>query len=236
MNKLYKITSIALFLSISASSFGWKFKTDSLVYAGAWGGTSYARIMGYLEPTKPLLGKAFGIKICIEPQREYNFNTGIAFIEKGFISDIDHYDVYGTGIGKYPVHNLFSYINIPLGINYNLGKKKFNVYISGGFDFDILLKQKAYSNNVPDKYNGIEVLKINTENTDSYKKFNFGLYVGVGVEYRFKPNIIAFADIKYMYGVNNILSINTYFDYKQRPITTGLGIKIGIPINLSSAR
>ena len=216
---------------ISISTFAWKVKSDSTLYVGAWGGASYARIMGYTSTTTPLLGNSFGMKLWLQPNREFSINTGIAFIQKGYLADMEYFNEYGTSIGYYSTNYKFNYLNIPLGLNYNLGRNKFNVYLSAGIDIDILLKEHTYfTQDVPYKVDGILINRIDDSFTNLYKKFNFGVYIGGGIEYRFKPNIIAFADVKYMHGTNNIVNVNSYLILKHRPILVGLGIRFGIPI------
>ncbi|PLX07560.1 MAG: hypothetical protein C0596_11600 [Marinilabiliales bacterium] len=231
-NRIVKILLLAFVLFISTNTFAWKLRTDTLVYAGAWGGASYSRIMGYTSTTSPLIGNAFGVKFWLQPKREFSFNTGIGFIQKGFISDIEYFDIYASSVGYYPTNYTFNYINIPIGLNYNLGQNKFNVYLSAGIDIDILLKQETFSPTLPVESNGVEVVNINAENTDMYKKLNFGVYIGGGIEYRIKPNFTAFADIKYMHGTNNILDVNSIYNLKQRPVIFGIGIRVGIPVTI----
>ncbi len=228
-----KALVIFIGLTLSLSTYAWKLRTDSLVYAGAWGGASYAKIMGYTTPTKPLLGNAFGVKVWLQPTREFSINTGLAFIQKGFVADMEYFNIYNTSIGYFPTNYSFNYLNIPLGLNYNLGRNKFNIYLSAGIDIDFLLEEHTfYSQEVPYKVDGIEINRIDANHTDIYKKFNFGVYIGGGIEYRFKPNIIVFTDVKYMHGTNNILNVNSIYNLKQRPIVVGIGIRFGIPVTI----
>jgi hypothetical protein len=231
--RVIHILLIALGLLFSVNSFAWKLRTDTLVYAGAWGGASYARLMGYTQPTFPLTGSAYGVKFWLQPTREYSISTGIALINKGYMAEIEHFNIYNNSIGFFPTNYSFSYLNIPFSLNYNLGRNRFNIYLKAGIDIDILLKQHSYSTSqVPEKVDGIDVNRIDSENTDIYKKINFSVHIGGGIEYRFKPNIIAFGDVKYMHGLNNILAVNSIYNLKQRPIVFGLGIRIGIPITV----
>ncbi len=222
---------ILIALSVLAlNTFAWKIKSDSTIYAGAWGGASYAKIMGY-PGTSPLMGSAYGVKFWLQPNREFSFNTGIGFIQKGYVGPMEYFNIYNSSVGSFDTNFKFNYLNIPLGLNYNLGRKKFNIYLSAGIDIDILLKQQTYHTSlVPEKMNNIEIVRIDSDNTEIYKKFNFGVYIGGGLEYRFKPNFIVFADVKYMHGTNDILNVNSIYILKQRPIVFGLGIRIGIPV------
>ncbi len=226
---------ITFFVLSSLNSFAWRAKSDTTIYAGAWGGVSYAKIMGYTQPTTPLIGKAFGLQFCYQPNREITLKTGFAFIPKGFIKENEYFDIYNTSVGFYETDYNFNYLNIPLGFSYNLGRNKFNIYLSAGVDIDILLKESTMAKNLPERVNGIEVVNFNSDNTELYKKLNFGVYIGGGIDYRIKPNIIAFADIKYMVGLNNILAGNSIYIFKQRPVVVGIGIKFGIPLKYSVA-
>jgi len=219
---------IALSLLV-LNTFAWKIKSDSTIYAGAWGGASYAKIMGYAGTT-PLMGSAFGVKFWLQPNREFSFSTGIGFIQKGYVAQVKYLNVYSDSIGMFDTNFKFNYLNIPFGVNYNLGRNKFNVYLSAGIDIDILLKQTTFCPNLPISVDGAGIINTNGENTEIYKKLNFGIYIGGGLEYRFKPNFIVFADVKYMHGINDILDVNSIYILKQRPIVFGLGIRIGIPV------
>lgn len=223
----------AIFILCSLSSYAWKAKSDTTLYAGVWGGASYAKITGYTQTTTPLIGKAFGLQFCYQPSREITIKTGVGFIPKGFIKETEYFDIYNNSVGLFETAYSFDYVNVPLGFSYNLGRRKFNIYLSGGIDIDILLKQSTFAKNLPEQVNGNEVVRFDSENTDLYKKLNFGLYVGGGIEYRIKPNIIVFADVKYMHGLNNILAVDSDYIFKQRPVVAGIGLRIGIPVKYS---
>lgn len=221
-----------VFMSVCFSANAWKARSDTTIYAGAWGGASYAKIMGYTGTT-PLMGKAFGFQFCFQPNREISLKTGIGFIPKGFTKDYEYFDIYNNSVGFFATNYQFNYLNVPIGFSYNLGRNKFNVYLSLGIDIDILMKQITTAPLLPTLVNGNEVVNINTGNTDIYKLINLGVHVGGGVEYRIKPNIIAFADVKYMHGLNNILSVESIYSLKQRPLVVGIGFRIGIPLTTS---
>ena len=220
---------------MSIQSFAWTIRSDSTIYVGAWGGASYARIMGYPNAPLPLIGNSFGLIFAYHANQEITLKSGISFIQKGFISSNEYFDVYNTTIGLYPTTYKFKYLNIPIVASYNLGRRKFNVYLSAGFDIDFLLEQNTYAELPLETDAGVAIDPFNIINTVSYKKINFGINVGGGMEYKIKPNIIVFLDVKYMYGLNNILNVNSDYNLKQRPIVANLGIRFGIPIKSSDS-
>ncbi|MDD4150398.1 MAG: porin family protein [Bacteroidales bacterium] len=224
-----KLLILVILSALVLNTYAWKVKTDSTFYAGAWGGASYAKIMGYPNTT-PLMGSAFGVKFWLQPNREFSFSTGIGFIQKGYVAQVTYVNTNDVLIGELDTDFKFKYLNIPLGVNYNLGRNKFNIYLSAGIDIDILLKQSLYCPEVSSLLKDGEFVNINWENTEYYKKLNFGVYIGGGVEYRFKPNFIVFADVKYMHGINNIYNVDVDYHPKHRPLVFGLGIRIGIPV------
>ncbi|MDD2635660.1 MAG: porin family protein [Bacteroidales bacterium] len=224
-----KLFILAILSALVLNTYAWKVKTDSTFYAGAWGGASYAKIMGYPNTT-PLLGSAFGVKFWLQPNREFSFSTGLAFIQKGYVSQVEYVNTNNGLIGKLDTDFIFNYLNIPLGVNYNLGRNKFNIYLSAGIDIDILLKQSLDCPEVLYLLEDGESVDITWENTEIYKKFNFGVYIGGGLEYRFKPNFIVFADVKYMHGINDSYNVKVDYRLKHRPLVFGLGIRIGIPV------
>jgi hypothetical protein len=232
MKKSVKILLLFVFVLTSLSTYAWKAKSDTTLYAGVWGGPSYAKITGYSGST-PLWGRSWGLQLCYQPNREISIKTGFGLIQKGFFSELEYFDVYNNSIGYYSTAYAFNYLNIPLGFSYNLGRNKFNIYLSAGFDIDLLLKQRTYAVNLPTSVSGNDVIGLDRENTDTYKLLNLGVYIGGGLEYRIKPNIIVFADSKYMHGLNNILAVNSIYNIKQRPLVFSIGIKFGIPVTYS---
>ena len=170
VNNIKYLLVFALSL-VAFNANAWKVKTDTTVYAGVWGGASYAKIMGYPQAMNPLIGMSYGLQFSYQPTREISIKTGIGFIPKGCVSDKEYFDIYDTSIGFFPTNHGFSYINIPFTLSYNLGQKKFNVYLSLGLDLDFLIKQETSSNDVPREYNGIEISNTNSINTDLYRHF-----------------------------------------------------------------
>ncbi len=204
--KINKLFITLCFTIISTCSFAWVGKSDSTVYVGLWGGISHSNIFGYSSTASALNLYAGGLSFSYQPNREITFRSGIGLLQKGFndilITDNIDNDSIETDF-------IFNYINVPLSVSLNLGRKAFNVYILGGIDFDFLLDYKNQLN---------------------YSRLNFGFHIGGGIEYRLKPNIIFFADAKRMHGVRNIFNINDKYVGKYRNITASVGVRFGIPI------
>lgn len=231
--KLGKIKLLLIIILIFWSThyaMAWKAKSDTTVYVGAWGGVSYANIMGSTKPTFSFNDWCAGIDIEYRANQEIALKSGFAIINKGFKINSEYFDVDYNSIGEWTTTHRFSYLTIPIEGVYNFGKRKFNVWLSAGFHIGILAKQNTYAT-LPQSVNGIKVDPIDYDNSSIYKKLNLGLTLGLGIEYKLKPNIVAFADIKYEHGLSKILKIDTIYMLKHRGYYAGIGIKFGIPIN-----
>lgn len=212
----------------------WEIKSDTTLFWGIRGGSSYARIIGYDGRNMPLLAYHGGILVFYQPKREYTLKTGINFVQKGFSHDLQYFTVSGLSAGYYKTAFRFDYLNIPLNFIYNFSSKRFNLFLVFGIDIDFLLKQKIFSNDVPNFFNNEIVVYTPAEGTEFYKKLNLSLSLGAGIEYRIKNNFIPFIELYYMHGITDSYNINNFIYFmKHRPILLSIGIRLGIPIKYS---
>jgi len=232
MKRPNKAIFFLLLLFVCLNTYAWKVKSDTTFYAGLWGGLSFSKISGYPLNIGPYNGFCGGLSLTFAANPEFAFRSGFSIINNGFCYDNAYYDIYYNPIGDYKTFNRFSYITIPADISFNLGRKKFNTFIYAGFHIGFLTKQITYAN-LPDTFNGNEVNPINVDNTEYYKKINFGINTGVGIEYKIKPNLIVIAEIKYEHGLTNLYATETDYIIKHRNYYCGIGVKFGIPITYS---
>lgn len=232
MKRINKSVFFILFLSICLNSYAWKVNSDSTLFVGTWGGFSFSKISGYPITISPYNGLCGGISIVFAANPEFAFRSGFSIINKGFCYYNSYFDIYNNPIGNYKTFNKFSYITIPADFSFNLGRKKFNIFLSAGFHIGFLTKQNTYAN-LPETFNGNEVVPINVENTDAFKKINMGLNVGGGIEYKIKPNFIVYAEIKYEHGLIDLYTFDSDYIIKHRNYYVGIGVRFGIPISYS---
>jgi hypothetical protein len=227
-------TFIALFflgLGFTNHLKSWEVRSDTTLYAGFWGGLSYARIIGNDGNNKPLFAFNNGILVYYRPKWEFGFRTGINYIQKGFVHELEYFTTSGRSAGFYDTNYRFDYLNLPFNFNYNLSKGKYNVYMSIGIDLDFLMAHKIYSNSVPENFDNDIIIKTVYSGTDIYKKISFGFNYSFGMEYNLKKNFIIFSDIKFMHGTtDNYKAQNHIYFMKHRPTLINIGIRIGIPI------
>ncbi len=140
----------------------------------------------------PQFGGSAGFKYGFKPLRFLAIESGL---EYAYLSYYDNkqtfWQVQPTGIGSDTVSFLykgkhryqFHYINISLGLNLTVGKKKVQLIVSAGVTFNLLyasvIAHSEYKNNdPPSKY---------SSNGFVYKNFNLSPYVGVGFDFRPSP-------------------------------------------------
>jgi len=232
MKIINKIVFFIALFSICINSYAWKVKSDSTIYAGFWGGSSFSHIDNFLGNTSLYSGFCGGVSIVFVFNPELAFRSGFSMINKGNCYQQIFCDVYGNSIGEYKTYNKFSYLSIPADLSFNLGRRKFNLFISAGFHLGILTKQTTYAK-LPSTYNGNEVTPININNTDECRKLNFGINAGLGMEYKLKPNLIVYAELKYEHGFTNIYKVSSSYILKHRGYYAGVGVRFGIPITYS---
>jgi opacity protein-like surface antigen len=225
MNRLF---FILLLVCISLKSFSWEVKSDSTIFLGVKGSYRFSKIIGYPGEINYLIRPEAGVVFTYNMHRELSLKSGLMLVNNGFSFESVFYDMIDT-IGIYKVYSEFSYMGIPLDFSYNFGRKKFNVFISAGMEFNFLLKQRSHAN-LPAENNGIPVEPYNVDNIDLYKSFDFGFSLGTGCEYKIKPNIVIFAEAKYHCGIRNFLNNNPSYTFKHRSYSTSIGIRFGIPL------
>ncbi|MDD3860004.1 MAG: porin family protein [Bacteroidales bacterium] len=233
MKRINKTILFLVLFPICLNSYAWKVNSDSTLYVGLWGGYSFSKISGYPLNISPYNGLCGGVSIVFAANPEFAFRSGFSIINKGFCYYNAYFDIYHNPIGNYKTFNKFTYLTIPADVSFNLGRKKFNVFLSAGFHIGFLTKQNTYAN-LPTTFNGNEVVPINVDNTEAFKKVNIGINAGGGIEYKIKSNLVVYAEIKYEHGLVNLYAIDTQYIIKHRNYYAGVGVRIGIPITYST--
>ncbi|MDR2009065.1 MAG: PorT family protein [Bacteroidales bacterium] len=223
---------ILLLICLSLKLFSWEVRSDSTIFLGAFGNYGFSKIIGYPGDINYMVKPGGGLVFTYNIHQEISLKSGLSFINNGFSVNQKFYDTMGDSIGNYKTYNEYTYLGIPLEFSYNLGRNRFNVYLSAGIEFNFLLKQHTYAK-LPSENNGVPINPYDINNKDLYKTFDFGFLFGIGGEYKIKPNIVVFTEVKYYNGLRNFLKNNTEYIFKHRGYSVYAGIRFGIPLRYS---
>lgn len=226
MKKILIILTI-LFFSFKLSA--WERQSDTTVLVSFRIGYSISNVISSDPNTMNSCGYNPSLIFHLHMHQEITLHTGIAYFSKGYEAQKPHYNFYNDYIGNYPTFYSFDYLNIPFNFQYNLGRRKFNVYINGGFDINFLLKQRTYAY-LPDFVEGVPVDPFDIINTNYYKSMVFGIHGGGGIEYKLYPALSFILDFKYYKDFSNSYKSGIAGELKHTGYALGLGIKIGIPV------
>jgi len=95
----------------------------------------------------------------------------------------------------------YHYMAVPLGLRFSIGHRKVRGIITGGTDFDFLIKQKEVATA---NYVSPEVTSV-TVNTKNFHTFNLSPYFGVGVDCYATPGfVIRLMPVAQMQALKNI--------------------------------
>lgn len=137
---------------------------------------------------------------------QYNFpklisiRTNISFERKGLTTQGTATDEYGNQIGEITFHSKFDYLTIPLLVRLTFGKK-INFFINAGPYIGYLIQQK----NVIEAFG--EYPKTETDNTDNFKRTDFGITTGLGARFPIKSKLFLSLEIRNNLGLTNISSV-----------------------------
>lgn len=201
MRKCRAIVLILIVLTF-CKSYGQTNKFES----GIEGGPSLIMLKGndYVDyrnsPTIGFSGRLFS---------QYNFKkiislrTNLAFERKGSIAKSYPVDEYGNSFGSVQTKSNFDYMTIPLLVRATFGRRVL-FFINAGPYLGYLLNQSDISK-------GENVPKTKTDNTSSFKRFDFGVSAGLGllvpIEQNFALSFEARNNVGY-YNVSDVPVIN----------------------------
>jgi len=115
----------------------------------------------------------------------------------------------------------FTYLKIPLMVNYELGKKRFRFYIEAGLNTAILLKQKGYYTS----FENNQYRVVDLKNNDLTKGVLFQSYTAFGFKYAIGKSLNLLGGYGFSKGLNSMVK-----GYQQKPNTQffnlGLALKL----------
>ena len=160
---------------------------------------------------------------------QYNFSklvalrTNISFERKGLTTKIQATDEYGNPIGELTFHSNFNYLTLPLLGRLTFGKK-INFYVNAGPYLGYLLKQK----DITEAFG--EYPKTEMDNTDNFKRLDFGITSGLGMNFPIQEKLLLSVEIRNNFGLTNISSLPVANDGSIKTNSTNLLVGVAYRI------
>lgn len=137
---------------------------------------------------KPGFNFDLGAKAGVRLTRFLSLETGLNYSRRTYvqkITDLNFYTDFNPSLqdtvdnGYYvKLTDVYHYIDIPLGMNFYLGKTKWHGIINTGINFNVLLaKQITTNSNIPSASKGTRPDRY------PFNTFNLSPFLGVGFEY-----------------------------------------------------
>ncbi len=157
------------------------------------------------EPLNKNLGTQFGLVIHYSlSERLY-----LSFQPLLFNYNFEYVNEYAwSGNQYYRLHLYFrqnlEYVELPLYVKWEIGKRRIQPYIQGGFYYSLLHKATKYVERTESSIFGdFEYENESLGSDNSYLMSNIGAIAGLGVTYSFKRSKIGL-ETNFRYGFNNL--------------------------------
>ena len=186
------------YIGISATPiFGFRYAHKNFVPSGL----SDSQVQGVVESTnkrlEPQLGIIAGIKGGIRLTRWLAVETGIQYSQVRYNYNSDYYyngPVYG-GATYTPGDSFrttegdrYHYMDIPVSLNFTLGKRTVRGIISVGADLDFLIKKRvSYTYEYSD---GHTVSGTYVDRNNNFRTFNVSPFLGLGADFYIKRSFV----------------------------------------------
>lgn len=163
------------------------------------------------------LGYSFGVSSNFSLSRKLDLKPELMFKQKG------------TKSAGLPNDNIqyytFNYLNIPLLIKYNLGKKN-NSFINGGIYTGYLLKATSRFKGT---LNGVYYDEKSNEDLSVFNKFDFGVGIGGGIRIPINDKNGILVDLRYNFALTFTNKKDNAVIYpKQHTIGLYIGYEFGL--------
>jgi opacity protein-like surface antigen len=141
-----------------------------------------------------------GIVVQFMGEKHAGVQAEINYSQRGWIVN----DTTGDDFIKYK--NRMDYLEMPILTHINIGGKKLRGLFNIGPYLGYALNRSTVTENVD---TGEKESSKYTFNADSDNRFDFGLMVGAGMEYRLKKGKLA-AELRYVVGLGDINKVKVY--------------------------
>jgi hypothetical protein len=156
-------------------------------------GATESQVRGVIEYSNkhsfPEVGVIGGIKLGVNITHFFAIESGLQYSWMRYRYESDQFytlPVYSGSVFnpadsfKTTNHNTYHYIDIPVALNFSIGKKKVRGIISLGADLGFLIKKKiAYTYTYAD---GRSVSDEQTTYYNNYRTFNVSPFLGIGMD------------------------------------------------------
>ena len=151
------------------------------------------------------VGYTLGLNVCFNIKKFVGLEAGIQYSNKGYQTKKQDL-AFGQPNPSLPNQSKFVYdyhcIDIPVKVNFTIGKKKVRLFTSVGLTTNVFIKETQtsfwYYSNHTDK-------KTNTANYD-YNKVNLSPMVSVGIDYKINGRMNLRVEPTFRYGVLKIIN------------------------------
>ena len=159
----------------------------------------------YNDIDAPKFGYTTGINFCYNIKSFVGVEIGAQYSNKGFKTKIDDlvFDpLSSNATNTYKSTLTYHYIDIPVKVNFTVGKKKVRFFTSVGLATNILIKEfNAYT--ITDNSTKQVVEKENSGNTAGVKRVNLSPMLSVGIDYKINNRMNFRAEPTFRVGVLN---------------------------------
>jgi len=217
MNKLQKLIVIVFILCSSLT-----FAQTNKFEVGLEMGPSLVSFRGndILDNNNDLsFGFSSGLTFQYNFPKLISIRTNISFERKTLTTQYMVTDQYGNETGEITFHSYFDYLTIPILGRLTFGKK-INFFVNAGPYIGYLIKQT----DVVEAFGEFE--KTKTDNTDNYKRTDFGITTGLGARFPVKKKLYLSIEIRNNFGLTNISSISVVNDGSIKTNSTNLLVGI----------
>lgn len=151
----------------------------------------------------PKFGYTTGFNFGFQINKRLSVESGIQYSNKGY-KRIPQLIKYALGVSPEMATQIenYTYLDIPLIVNYSFLKNKFQIIIGAGMVLNVF--QRSFTRQIPE--NPSPDFKDNVyENTFDYNKVNFSPTVSIGLNYKISNRIILQTEPSFRYGLQSTL-------------------------------
>jgi hypothetical protein len=168
--------------------------------------------------------------------RHEHTGFGLELLYSGEGSNHENTTINGSTSDKYEYNTRLHYLRIPMNANYffRTAEDKMRPKISFGPNIGYLIATKQNLTLTNTNAGNTIVTKTENKSLTNYNRLDLGLSLGAGFNYKIKSSLWLNVDLRYNYGLLNILKNSAYGS--NRANNQGASISIGIAKGLLSSK
>ena len=198
-----------MFLTVCILCSTLLFGQTNTIEFGVEGGGSLISLMGdgfIIDKNVDDIGFATGFSLLYHVNDHFSLKTNLLYERKGnkihfFYHELpfDKLDIYIKE--ELEIKYQLDYLTLPVLARYSFGKQK-NFFVNAGGYVGYLLKSTSISSDVP------KVGRVETDNTGSFSRLDFGITAGIGGQINLKDNLKLSIELRNSLGLQNIGKID----------------------------